>query len=314
MKKSDRERRTDASTCKMMPAGFVPGPYEILIGRGRRCTNHWGNQRFRHMIETELEGYAAAECKRHKSSIIGRVLADIKKHSPNKGFIKKDVASGRWLAFTDAASRVAIAQAFRDALDDTYKSSKHSKQVKRRMDKNVGMPTSVPFKFAPQSQSQEQQMPPLFSGSISFAKNDDCKMMDTSMMDDVSMRSSSLRSSVSSEKPEDFNFDPLPIQSSSNNGAQDLSSVGNDEFAALFNAFARNDVDMGDNPYEPFPLANASVSSISGDLLATPPMSPVPARRAVRRPAVMPFKSSSANGGKPFGNTPYRDVRAAMSA
>lgn len=138
MKKSDRERRTDASTCKMMPACFEPGPYEVLIGRGRRCTTHWGNQRFRRMVRAELDAYCAAtDCKRSKSVIIGRVLGDIQKHSPHAGFVKKDVGTGRWLSLTAAATRVAIAQAFRDALEDTYRSSKHSKQVKRRVQKKV---------------------------------------------------------------------------------------------------------------------------------------------------------------------------------
>ena len=138
MKKSDRERRTDASTCKMMPQNFEPGPYEVLIGRGRTCTNHWGNQRFRGMVRDELAAYTAVtDCKRSKSVIIGRILGDIQKHSPHAGFVKKDADTGRWLSLTAAASRVAIAQAFRDALANTYRSSKHSKQVKRRVERTA---------------------------------------------------------------------------------------------------------------------------------------------------------------------------------
>ena len=138
MKKSDLERRTDAKTCKMMPENFEPSPYEVLIGRGRRCTDHWGNQRFRKMVRDELPAYTAVtDCKRSKSVIIGRILADIQQHSPDAGFVKKDAGTGRWLSLTAAASRVAIAQAFRDALADTYRSSKHSKQVKRRVERTV---------------------------------------------------------------------------------------------------------------------------------------------------------------------------------
>lgn len=138
MKNSDRERRTDASTCKMMPESFEPGPYEVLIGRGRRCTNHWGNQRFRNMVRDELAAYTAVtDCKRSKSVIIGRILGDIQQHSPHAGFVKKDADSGRWLSLTAAATRVAIAQAFRDALANTYRSSKHSKQVKRRVERTA---------------------------------------------------------------------------------------------------------------------------------------------------------------------------------
>lgn len=151
MKKSDRERHTDASTCKMMPECFEPGPYEILIGRGRRCTTHWGNERFRSMVSDELVAYRAAnDCKRSKSVIIGRVLANIKTHSPSAGFIKMDAGTSRWLSLTAAASRVTIAQAFRDALNDSYRSSKRSKQAKRRVakeDQEVVQPVAKKMKI-----------------------------------------------------------------------------------------------------------------------------------------------------------------------
>jgi hypothetical protein len=302
MKKSDLERRTDASTCKMMAPCFVPGPYEILIGRGRRCTMHWGNQRFRQMIAMELEGYAAADCKRLKSSIIGRVLADIKKHSPHAGFIKKDVATGRWLSFTDAASRVAIAQAFRDVLDDSYKSSKHSKQVKRRMDKGPAMSFSNSPSFA-----QVKVMPPLIKRD-DVDKEDEFKMIDTSMDDMISVESSpesGKQHYLLSMLP--GNMEPLPLGDVS----MPQAMMGSNEFDALFRAFARDSMDMEDNPYEPWPLANSSVSSIcAGELVATPPVSPLPAPKQTRC-----FKNSMSNGpAAPFGSTPFRDVRAAMTA
>jgi hypothetical protein len=299
MKKSDLQRRTDVSTCKMMAPGFVPGPYEILIGRGRRYATHWGNKRFRHMIAMELEGYAAADCKRHKSSIIGRILADIKKHSPHAGFIKTDVGTGRWLSFTDAASRVVIAQAFRDALDDSYKSSKHSKQIKRRMDKNPAMSYSDAQIFA-----QLALMPDLIEQD-KCEKDDDLKMMDMSMDGAVSFEAPPEPGKQRNLAP--GNMAPRPF------GDASMSQVmtGIDEFDALFRAFARDNVDMKDNPYEPLPLANSSVSSIgAGELVATPPASP-------RQIAEQPRYSKNSMSNIPvasFGSTPFRDVRAAMTA
>jgi hypothetical protein len=301
MKKSDLERRTDASTCKMMAPGFVPGPYEILIGRGRRCTMHWGNQRLRHMIATELEGYAAANCKRHKSSIIGRVLADIKKHSPHAGFIKNDVATGRWLSFTDAASRVAIAQAFRDALDDSYKSSKHSKQAKRKMYKSPALPFTDLASFA-------QMKPiPLLIKLDDVEKDDDTKMMDASIDDATSIEAFPEFGRQNNLLPGNMEYLPLDDASMSQ------VMIGSDEFDALFCAFARDGTDMEDSPYEPLPLALAesSVSSICvGELVATPPVSPIPATKQSRY-----FKISMPNGPvAPFGNTPFRNVRTAVTA
>ena len=262
MKKSDRERRTDASTCKMMPVDFEPGPYEVLIGRGRRCTMHWGNQRFRGMIRDELEGYAAADCKRHKSSIIGRVLGDIKKYSPHAGFVKKDVATGRWLSLTDAASRVSIAQAFRDALEDNYRSSKHSKQVKRRVEKKVepgedGL--EAPQEFAPQELSS---LPPL-----SATYPGDEVQQQVPEEDPFNVRLGDLEF----EGFDDFDLDPLPLEPMTvplpaaalvapSPPMVEEEGISRGEFDLLFEAFAGSqtmEFNMMENPFEPLPIAAA---------------------------------------------------------
>ena len=237
MKKSDRERRTDASTCKMMPVGFTPGPYEVIIGRGRRCTMHWGNQRFRSMIDAELAGYTdAQDCKRQKSSIIGRVLADIQHHSPHAGFVKKDVGTGRWLSLTDAASRVTIAQAFRDALVDTYRSSKHSKQVKRRIEKKGGRPSKRAKRELPKEDTMTMELEASFQDSFTLV---------ASTIADVEDEPSSSHS--------------------------EMDLMGKDDFDALFDAFAGDVVNMEDNPFEPLPLATSMSIPMPTPLPPLPP-------------------------------------------
>ena len=101
------DRRTDAASSIILPLEFTPGIYEVIIGRGRRCTDHYGNLRFKSIVDFELEAYSAAECKRQKSAIIARVLGLIKQNS-SAGFVKKDVETGRWLSLNQAASRVTI--------------------------------------------------------------------------------------------------------------------------------------------------------------------------------------------------------------
>lgn len=106
-----KNRRTDAASSIILPVSFVPGIYEVIIGRGRQCTEHYGNLRFKSIVEYELEAYSAAQCKREKSAVIGRVLELVKQRSP-AGFVKKDVVTGHWLSLNQAASRVTIVSGF----------------------------------------------------------------------------------------------------------------------------------------------------------------------------------------------------------
>lgn len=232
MKKSDLERRTDAKTCKMMPEDFVPGPYEVLIGRGRRCTSHWGNQRFRKMVLDELPAYTAVtDCKRSKSVIIGRILGNIQQHSPNAGFVKKDVGTGRWLSLTAAASRVAIAQAFRDALADTYRSSKHSKQVKRKIERTV-------LRQKPQAQEGtvfafdmvDLEPLPLHQGERDVTRVDESGAMSAGEFDSLFLvftRNMSMQ---------DNPFEPVPIAPSSHvqTSSRDKTAKKNTEASSYF--------------------------------------------------------------------------------
>lgn len=289
MKKSDRERRTDASTCKMMPEEFNPSPYEVLIGRGRRCTTHWGNLRFRKMVADELAAYTEAQdCKRQKSVIIGRVLADIQHHSPHAGFVKKDVASGRWLSLTDAASRVTIAQAFRDALVGTYRSSRHSKQVKRRIEKRDRVPTKRSSKIEteahtiPDTHKEQEDELDLHVAAIPSEVE-----ADSGFNDSFAFAASIVMDVVSDDEE-------------SSHG--ETQRRGSNDFDALFDAFDHCDINMEDNPFEPLPLVSAVSQEID-------PLPLFPTLDVVKH-----------NGGRPsnqtsFGSTvPFRDVRSAMCA
>jgi hypothetical protein len=126
-----RSRKPDEP--RLLPLDYVPGPYVVMIGRGRRCFNNEGNRRFRAMVKAELQDYSVGR-KSKKSSIIKRILREIRGNcSDGVGFIKHDVLAGRYFTATTTTAKVTVAQAFRDALNDTigYKSSKQHKQFKR---------------------------------------------------------------------------------------------------------------------------------------------------------------------------------------
>jgi len=117
---------------KFFPEEFQPGPYDILIGRGKKCYNHIGNINFRNLVSNNLDEYSSAKTKQEKSSILADLVKQIHKISPNGGFLKQDSATGLWYEVGGFLAREKTSQAFRDALHEDYRSSNSFKKQQRR--------------------------------------------------------------------------------------------------------------------------------------------------------------------------------------
>lgn len=90
-----------AHNMKPLPEGYELGESDVICGRGRKCFNHVGNQRFRKMVEDCLPKYAEATAKLEKTYIICEVVNMVRKNSPNGGFVKKDPVTGRYFEVGD---------------------------------------------------------------------------------------------------------------------------------------------------------------------------------------------------------------------
>jgi hypothetical protein len=83
-----------------------------------------------------LREYVEASSKFDKSLILLGIMRRIHRSNEDQiGFVKQDLKTGKWVEINEFASRVVVAQAFRDALSTHYKSSKQSKQHKRRVER-----------------------------------------------------------------------------------------------------------------------------------------------------------------------------------
>jgi len=122
---------TSSSSVKFLPDTFTPSPNEVIVGRGKKIATHAGNQRLKSLVHDRLEEYEHANDKTHKTYIISQIFHEIRRSSSVGGFVKRDALSGSWYSVRDPTARTNIAQSFRDALHDVYRSSKASKQRKR---------------------------------------------------------------------------------------------------------------------------------------------------------------------------------------
>lgn len=117
---------------KFLPEDFQPGPHDILIGRGKKCYNHIGNINFRNLVSNNLDEYSSAKTKQEKSDILADLVKQIRKISPNGGFLKQDSSTGLWYEVGGFLAREKTSQAFRDALHENYRSSNSFKKQQRR--------------------------------------------------------------------------------------------------------------------------------------------------------------------------------------
>lgn len=81
---------------------FEPTEIDVIIGRGKQARTHSGNQRLRMLIEFMIPEYSAASSnKDEKSYIIKEIVTQIRKSSPDGGFVKFDKSKGRWFEVGD---------------------------------------------------------------------------------------------------------------------------------------------------------------------------------------------------------------------
>jgi hypothetical protein len=119
---------------KILPEDFVLSDNDVICGRGSRCFNHAGNQRFRKMVDSFLQKYSNPNAtKLDKSNTIQEVVSLIRSGSQKGGFVKLDLISGRYFEVSDFLAREKTSQAFRDALHDQYKSSNEKKKEYQRL-------------------------------------------------------------------------------------------------------------------------------------------------------------------------------------
>jgi hypothetical protein len=128
---SSRGGTTTSSNMTPLPANFEPGPDDVICGRGKKCYNHIGNERFRQRVLTFLDEYSMAKSKLDKSGVLSKVVDEVRQQSPNGGFVKQDEL-GNWHEVGDFLAREKTSQSFRDALHDRYKSSNLSKKKRRQ--------------------------------------------------------------------------------------------------------------------------------------------------------------------------------------
>ena len=211
------------------------------------------NKKFRAMISSHLAAYYNAQTKATKSSIILRIFQQVKAGG-GTGFVKREASSKRFFVVEDAAARISIAQAFRDALSSEYKSSKQYKQAKRKEERGEGALGHMMMGLISPSTAAEDQ---LFGSSV-FTTSSllPPRLVPVVSSDgrDVSSSRSSLQAILEQASNVVTSID-IDAESRLRTAPETalLMSSSQDILAGLEQAVAR-DIDPFSNPFEPTPI------------------------------------------------------------
>lgn len=118
---------------RLLPEFFIPGPYTVVIGRGREARQAEGNRRLREIGATFLDDYAmlAPEDKPRKSEVVARVRETVRELNPLGAFVRLG-SDGRWYEVPDAVATEKVGYTMRELVGEKYQSSSRAKQIARQ--------------------------------------------------------------------------------------------------------------------------------------------------------------------------------------
>ena len=106
---------TPTERVALLPENYVVGPWDVVCSGGRESFDHVGNRRFRYCIENNLPTYVRAKSK-HERSLIVTIIVDAIRDSNaggiGTGFVRKDLANGRWYEVGDKIAREKVSEVF----------------------------------------------------------------------------------------------------------------------------------------------------------------------------------------------------------
>jgi hypothetical protein len=123
-----KQEETEDETFKRI---IVPGPFDVLMGRGKKIEENPGNLRLRHLIEVNGPRYDEAS-KFEKTVVAEAIMAMIRDIGGR--FLKQGEAG--WMEVADDTARDKISHSFRN---------QRSRETSRLRRQCKHMPNSAPF-------------------------------------------------------------------------------------------------------------------------------------------------------------------------
>jgi hypothetical protein len=146
----DRDPSADTQLyTPLAPIFTQPGPFDVLLGRGKGNQQHEGNQRFQTIVNEHRYRYKTFQTRDQKTNTTREIVNSIKTEGNQTGhFLKFDKSMGGWREVIDEVARVKVAQALRYKREDDG-DSRGSARKKRSRKQQQSVQTSSPDTDSP---------------------------------------------------------------------------------------------------------------------------------------------------------------------
>jgi hypothetical protein len=112
---SSKQTRTKASRQNLVTTE-TPGPFDVLLGRGKQHAGHPGNERLQTLLNMNSVRYNATTSRHEKTAITKEIVQSIQTAGdPPRRFLKFDKEGDGWVEVDGAAARVKVSHAMRYA-------------------------------------------------------------------------------------------------------------------------------------------------------------------------------------------------------
>ena len=120
---------------------MIPGPFDVLIGRGKVAQIHIGNVRYLHLIDTHMERYESAERRGEKKEIAAEVTKLVKQ-SGGRFLDCSDATSDQWYEVQEDIAVEKACTAFRSRRKAAMRAKQITETIpkqKRREEDKIAM-------------------------------------------------------------------------------------------------------------------------------------------------------------------------------
>jgi hypothetical protein len=136
-----------------LPDNYELNEYDVYCGRGNTSRNHMGNQRFRYIIDSNLDRYLHARNRIEKNVIITEIIEYVKSHG---NFVKQDLETWKYYVISNTLARDKVSQAFRD----TISSQKSNTACYRHQNQHLQQPITIMKRKQKQHMSEPKRKNP----------------------------------------------------------------------------------------------------------------------------------------------------------
>jgi hypothetical protein len=139
----DRDLSADTKLYNpLAPIVTQPGPFDVLLGRGKTNQQYEGNQRFQTIVNEHKCRYKTYQTREQKINITTEIVDSIKTGGNQTGrFLKVDMTVGGWREVIDEVARVKVGQALRYKRQDNADTRDSARKKHSRKQRSV--PTTL---------------------------------------------------------------------------------------------------------------------------------------------------------------------------